>query len=153
MTYTTEITVNIPRDEFILKMNNVENFRHWQNGLVAAEHISGNPGELGAKMKLSYNFGNRKMQLIETITKMNLPLELHTLYHTKGMDNLQENYFERTSEGYTKWVCKSEFRPLNLRMRLFTLLMPGTFKKQTLKYMHDFKNFAEQEISITDEKN
>nr|WP_321236725.1 SRPBCC family protein [uncultured Psychroserpens sp.] len=148
MKYTTEIKVNVPLDEFIKKMDNVENIKHWQRGLVSAEHISGHPGELGAKMKLSYQFGKRKMDLIETITKRKFPKEFHANYTTKSMHNVQRNYFEKTSDGFTKWTSHSEFVPLNLVMRIMLIIMPSTFKKQSLKYMQDFKNFAENGTSV-----
>ena len=149
MKYTTEIKVNVPLHEFIKKMDNVENMKHWQSGLVSAEHISGDPGQLGAKMKLNYLFGKRKMEIIETITKRNFPNEFHTNYSTKTMHNVQQNYFEKTSDGFTKWTCQSEFMPLNFRMRIILFFMPRAFKKQTLNYMQDFKNFAENGTSVT----
>lgn len=148
MKYTTEIKVNIPLDEFIKKMDSVENMKHWQRGFIAAEHISGIPGELGSKMKLKYLFGKRKMHLIETITKRNFPREFHASYTTESMSNLQQNYFEKTNEGFTKWTSKSEFLPLNLVMRIMLFMMPRTFKKQSLKYMQDFKDFAENGTSV-----
>tara|TARA_R110000751_G_scaffold217199_2_gene320220 strand:- start:725 stop:1180 length:456 start_codon:yes stop_codon:yes gene_type:complete len=149
MKYTTEIKVNVPLDEFIKKMDNVDNMKHWQRGLVSAEHISGDLGQLGAKMKLNYKFGKRKMQIIETITKRNFPNEFHANYTTKSMHNVQQNYFEKTSEGFTKWTSKSEYVPLNFSMRLMLFFMPRTFKNQSQKYMQDFKNFAEKGISVT----
>lgn len=149
MKYTTEIKVNVPLDEFIKKMDNVDNMKHWQRGLVSAEHISGDLGQLGAKMKLNYKFGKRKMQIIETITKRNFPNEFHANYTTKSMHNVQQNYFEKTSEGFTKWTSKSEYVPLNFSMRLMLFFMPRTFKNQSQKYMQDFKNFAENGISVT----
>ena len=149
MKYTTEIKVNVPLDEFIKKMDNVDNMKHWQRGLVSAEHISGDLGQLGAKMKLNYKFGKRKMQIIETITKRNFPNEFHANYTTKSMHNVQQNYFEKTSEGVTKWTSKSEYVPLNFSMRLMLFFMPRTFKNQSQKYMQDFKNFAEKGISVT----
>ncbi|WP_298903542.1 SRPBCC family protein [uncultured Psychroserpens sp.] len=148
MKYITEIKVKVPLDEFIKKMDNVENMKHWQRGLVSAEHISGNPGELGAKIKLRYKFGRRNMELIETITKRNFPNEFHANYTSKSVHNVQRNYFEKTSDGFTKWTSKSEFLPLNLVMRIMLFLMPSSFKKQTLKYMQDFKNFAEEGTSV-----
>ena len=148
MKYSLEIIVNIPLEEFIRKFDNVENMKHWQRGLISAEHISGTPGEFGAKMKLTYKFGNRKMELIETITKRNLPHEFHGTYTANGVNNIQENYFEETNDGYTKWVSKSEFIPLSFMMKLMTLLMPRTFKKQSLTYMKDFKSFAEKGTSV-----
>ncbi|MGS2727831.1 SRPBCC family protein [Psychroserpens sp. BH13MA-6] len=148
MQYTTEIKVNVPLEEFIRKMDNVENMKHWQRGLVSAEHISGDPGQLGAKMQLNYKFGRRRMQLIETITKRNLPNEFHANYTTKSMHNIQKNFFEKTNDGFTKWTSKNEFLPLNLVMRILLYLMPSAFKKQSMKYMQDFKNFAEHGTSV-----
>ena len=148
MKYTTEIKVDIPLDEFIKKIDNVDNIKHWQFGLESVEHISGDPGQLGAKMKLNFQFGNRKMEIIETITKRNLPNEFHTNYTTKTMHNVQQNYYEKTTNGFTKWTTINEFVPLNFTMRLMLFFMPRTFKKQSLKYMQDFKNFAENGTSL-----
>ncbi len=144
MIYDTEIIVDIPIHEFVEKMDNVENRTYWQSGLISTEHISGVPGELGSKMKMNFKFGKRKMTILETITKRHLPNQLHATYVTKGMNNIQENYFTRTSNGFTRWLSKNEFSPLNFKMRLMTMLMPRVFKKQTLKYMQDFKTFAEK---------
>lgn len=148
MKYTTEIKVDVPLNEFIKKIDNSDNLKHWQRGLVSVEHISGDPGRLGAKMKLNFKFGNRKMEIIETITKRNLPFQFHCNYKTKTMRNVQENYYEKTSDGLTKWTSKSEYIPLNLSMRLMLFFMPNTFKKQSQKYMQDFKNFAENGTSV-----
>jgi len=149
MKYNLELTIDLPRDEVIKKMNNVDNMKHWQHGLTSAAHISGTPGEIGAKMQLNYKFGKREMQLIETITKQNFPDEFHATYTTKGVQNIQENIFKSTPDGNTKWVSNCEFIPTNFMMRLMTAIMPGVFKKQSKKYMDDFKNFAEKGTSVT----
>lgn len=148
MKYTIELIVKLPLEAFIKKFDNTDNIKHWQRGLVSTEHISGNPGRYGAKMKLTYKLGKREMELIETVTHRNLPHEFHGTYDAKGVHNIQENYFEETLEGYTKWTSISEFIPLGFTMRLMMLLMPGAFKKQSLQYMKDFKNFAEKGISV-----
>ena len=140
MKYTTEIKVNVPLDEFINKMDNVDNMKHWQRGLISAEHISGDLGQLGAKMKLTFLYGKRKMEIVETITKRNFPNEFHANYTTKTMHNVQQNYFEKTTNGFTKWTCDSAFMPLNFTMRIMLFFMPRAFKNQTLNYMQDFKN-------------
>jgi len=150
MKYNVELTIDLPRDEVIKKMDNVDNMKHWQRGLTSAEHISGTPGEVGAKMQLNYKFGKREMQLVETITKRNFPEEFHANYDTKGMHNAQQNFFEETSDGKTKWVSKCEFIPTGFMMKIMTTLMPGVFKKQSKKYMDDFKNFAENGKSVAD---
>ncbi len=148
MLYTTEIIVKVPLDVFVKKMNNIDNLKHWQKGLQSTEHISGNPGDLGSKIKLNYKFDKRKMEIIETITKSDFPNEFHATYTTKGMNNVQKNYFSETSDGHTKWTSVNEFTPLSFSMRVMLFLMPSAFKKQSIKYMRDFKNFAENGTSV-----
>jgi len=150
MKYTIETIIDLPRAEVIKKLDNMDNIKHWQRGLTSAEHLSGTPGEVGAKMKLSYQFGKRKMELIETILKYDFPEEFHATYDANGMHNIQKNYFTETPEGKTKWVSESEFVPTNFMMRMMTLLMPKMFKKQSQKYFDDFKNFAEKDISVAE---
>ncbi len=149
MKYRTEILIKKPLEEVIKKMDSSDNMKHWQDGLVSAEHISGTPGKFGAKMKLNYNFGKRKMELIETITKQNFPHEFHATYNTKGIRNIQQNYFESTEEGFTKWIAENKFEPTSFKMNAMLFLMPSAFKKQTKTYMVNFKNFVEQRIPIT----
>lgn len=148
MKYTIEIVIEKPINEVAKKMDSIENMKHWQEGLVSTEHISGTPGEFGAKMKLNYDFGNRKMELIETITKRNFPNEFHATFNTKGMHNIQQNYFESTDIGHTKWVSKNEFQPTTFAMSAMLFLMPRAFKKQTKKFMNNFKNFVENGTSV-----
>jgi len=148
MKYSTEITLNLPRAEVIKKLDNVDNMKHWQRGLVSAEHLDGIPGKIGAKMKLKYKLGNRRMELIETITKNNFPSEFHANYDTKGVHNIQKNYFKELPNGNTKWTSDVEFHFSSFMMRMMGLLMPGTFKKQSQKYLQDFKAFAENGDSV-----
>ena len=150
MKYTIETIIDLPRQEVINKLDSVDNIKHWQRGLVGVEHLSGTPGEVGAKMKLSYKFGKRQMDLVETITKRDFPAEFHATYDTKGMHNIQENFFEETPEGKTRWRTNSEFITSSFSLRLMTFLMPGAFKRQSKKYMSDFKNFAEKGVSVSD---
>lgn len=148
MKFITEIIIEKPLKDVVSKMDSTENMKHWQKGLISAEHISGIPGEFGAKMKLNYDFGKRKMELVETITKQNFPYEFHVTYDTKGVINIQQNYFESTANGYTKWICKNEFQPTTFAMNAMLFFMPKAFRKQTKTYMANFKNFAENGTSV-----
>ena len=147
MKYSTEIVVDVPREEFIKKMDDPENMKHWQQGLIGYEQLSANPGQEGSRMSLSYEMGRRKMDLVETIIKKNLPEEMHMTYDTKGVHNIQKNYF-REEDGSTRWISETEFQFSGLGMKPMGLLMPGAFKKQSLKYMQDFKAFAENGTSV-----
>lgn len=147
MQYNTEILIEKPISEVIKKLNSASNLKHWQEGLVSTAHISGIPNELGAKMRLNYEFGNRKMEIIETVTKQNFPTEFHATYTTKGMRNIQKNYY-KSENGFTNWTSINEFQPTNFMMSMMLFFMPGAFKKQTKAYMTNFKNFVEKGISV-----
>ena len=147
MKYTTDIVVNVPREEFIEKMEDPDNMKHWQRGLIGYEQLSANAGKEGSRMSLSYEMGKRKMDMVETIIKKNLPEEMHMTYDTKGVHNIQKNYFKEEG-GATRWISESEFQFSGFGMKLMGLLMPGAFKKQSLKYMEDFKAFAENGTSV-----
>ncbi|MFO7720004.1 MAG: SRPBCC family protein [Gillisia sp.] len=147
MKYSHEIIIQLPREEVISKMEKPENFKFWQKGFISYQHVSGNKGEVGCRSKLVYTMSGREIEMIETIIKSNLPKELHTTYETKGLYNIQKNYFEEESGNSTRWVSYTEFRFSGF-MKLIGKLMPGTFKKQSFQFMKDFKAFAEKGKSV-----
>ncbi|MEM1259333.1 MAG: SRPBCC family protein [Bacteroidota bacterium] len=147
MKYTTEVLIDLPREEFLKKLDNPENMKHWMRGLQSYEHLSGSPGSEGAQMNMKFKMGKRAMEMVETIIKKNLPEEFHTTYDTKGVHNIQKNYFKEEN-GKTRWISESEFQFEGFGMKLMAFLMPGAFKKQSRKYADDFKNFAEKGISV-----
>ncbi len=143
MKYTCEIEINLPREKVIELFDNPDNMRFWQPGFISFTPLSGTPGREGAKSRLMYKMGKREVEMIETITKRNLPEEFNGIYEAKGVFNVVNNRFVVLSPDKTKWMSESEFQ-LSGIMRLFGFLMPGAFKKQSYKYLVHFKEFAEQ---------
>ena len=148
MKYTTEITIDLPREKVIEKLDSAENMKHWQRGLKDYTFLSGTPGKEGATMRLSYSMGKRDMEMTETIIKNDFPSEFHATYDAKGVHNVQRNYFYEIDPNTTKWVSESEFHFKAFAMKVMGFLMPGAFKKQSKKYLVDFKNFAENGTSV-----
>lgn len=142
MKYTQEITIALPRSKFVNKLDNPENMKYWQRGLVNYKHLLGNPGDEGAQMELLYEMGKRKITMIETIIKRNLPYEFHATYNAKGVHNVQKNYFKEIDDNTTNWISETEFEFSGVMMKIMGFLMPGAFKKQSLQYLKDFKSFA-----------
>jgi len=112
-------------------------------GLQSFEHLSGTPGQPGAKSKLKFKMGKREIEMIETITVRNLPEEFSGTYEAKGVFNIVKNKFIPVGENKTKHIAESEFQFRGM-MKIMGILMPGAFKKQSMKYLNDFKIFAEQ---------
>lgn len=144
MKYTTEIEINQPVDKVVELFNNPDNMKEWMDGLQSFETISGTPGEVGAKAKLLYKMGKREIEMIETITKRNLPDEFTGTYEAKGVFNIVKNRFIPIGDNKTKYVTEQEFKFSGF-MKLMGMFMPGAFKKQSLKYMSAFNKFAENQ--------
>lgn len=143
MKYTTEIEINKPIEEVVGKFDNADNMSKWMEGLQSFEHLSGEPGQPGAKSKLKFKMGKREIEMIETISVRNLPDEFSGTYEAKGVYNIVRNKFVKLSENKTKYITEQEFEFKGF-MKIIAFLMPGAFKKQSLKYQTDFKNFVEK---------
>ena len=152
MKYTVSIEIALPRDEVIKKLDNQDHMKHWMRGLLDAELLSGEAGTEGARTNMRFKMGKREMEMVETIIKRNFPEEFHATYDTKGVHNIQRNYFiENDEKTKTTWKSDCEFQFASLGMKAMAFLMPGAFKKQSMKYAQDFKNFAEKGISVADQ--
>lgn len=142
MRYTTEVTINLSRERVIELFDDSENLKKWQDGLESFEHISGTPGQPGAKSKLHYKMGKREIDMIETITSRNLPDEFSGTYEATGVFNTMINHFHEDEPSKTRWVTDSEFKFSGIMM-IMAFFMRGSFRKQTQETMEAFKNFAE----------
>ena len=145
MNYTRDVTIDLPRDRVIELFDDADNLTKWQEGLQAFEHVSGEPGQPGAKSRLVYDHRGRRFELIETITERNLPDEFSAIYETEGVWNLMTNRFEEEGPDRTRWIAESEFRPQGLKMKLMAIILRPLFTSRTLKTLRDFKAFAEGE--------
>ncbi len=144
MKFTTEVTIDLPRQRVVELFDNPDNLAKWQNGLKVFEPVSGQPGMPGAKSRLLYDMGRREVEMVETITVRNLPDEFSGTYEAKGVWNEVKNFFHEAGPDKTRWVSENEFRFKGL-MALMGFLMPGAFRKESLKQMVAFKQFAERE--------
>lgn len=143
MKYTSEITINQPIDQVIALFDNSDNLAKWQPELVSFEHIHGEPRHLGAESKMKYKMGNREVEMIETITRRNLPEEFAATYQAPGVVNWVSNKFVKMDDDTTKWISENEFKFKGIMMSMMAFFMPGAFKKQSDKFMQQFKTFAE----------
>lgn len=141
MKYTSEITINLPRDRVIELFDNPDNMPKWQPGLQSFEHLSGVAGQSGATSRLKYKMDKREIEMIETITSRNLPDEFSGTYEANGVRNNVVNRFYNEGDK-TRWVAEHEFKFSGF-MNLMGWIMPGAFKKQTRQIMEQFKEFAE----------
>ena len=142
MQYQIETIINLPRERVIELFDSFENLKAWQEGLVSHEPISGEPGQAGAKTRLLYDMGRRRVEMVETIITRNMPDEFSATYDASGVHNIVRNFFYDEGET-TRWVLDTEFQFSGF-MRIMSFFMgSGTFRKQTRTTMEAFKQFAE----------
>jgi len=146
MKYSTNIAINKPIKETIELFDNPENMKHWQDGFISMELIEGENGKEGAKSLLKYEMGKRKIEMIETIIKRDLPHEFTATYEAKGVYNIVKNNFIKLNENKTTWISHNEFQFKGM-MKLMAIFMPGAFKKQSFNMMENFKRFTENNIN------
>jgi hypothetical protein len=142
MKYSLEIEIDRPIAKVVELFDNPENMSKWMNGLQSFEHISGMPGQPGAKSQLKFLVGKREIEMIETITTRNLPKEFTGTYEAKGVFNIVKNSFVPINTNKTLYVTDQEFQFSGF-MKLIAFLMPGSFKKESTKYLKTFKSFVE----------
>jgi hypothetical protein len=143
MKYTTEITIELPREKVIELFDSTENMFKWQDGLLSFDHIEGEPGQVGARSNMEYKSRKGKLVMTETITKRNFPDEFHASYKARGVYNEMYNYFTESSSQMTHWKTVSVFRFRGL-IALMAPFMKSAFTGSTQLNMERFKTFAEQ---------
>ena len=142
MKYTLEIEIARPVKVVGALIADPDNLQSWQPDLLEITHLEGIPGKEGSTTMLKYRMGKSVLEMKETILENRLPERFVSTYEAGKVWNKVENNFEAAPGGGTKWIFTSEFKCGGL-MKLMVFFMPGMFKKQSLKYMHQFKEFAE----------
>lgn len=142
MRYSFDIKIEKPLDVVIEKFKDEEGLKHWLYGFQKVEHISGIPGTKGAVSDFYFLHKKREMKMGETILEENLPKSIKFGYQSPMGYNEVETVFKPINESNLKLTSNNYFK-LEGMMKVFGWLMPGMFKKQSLKYMTNFKAYCE----------
>lgn len=162
MKYTVSIEIAMPREEVAQLLAEPAHMPKWLRGLVLHEPLNGIHGQVGTRSRVVMQFGQQEIEGTETITRRE-PADLReipkgSVVHfdrelvTEGMWSAVRDRLTEAGPDTTLWVSESEYRFNGLLMRLMGLLMPGTFRKQSLQYMQDFKAFAEHGKDVREGK-
>ncbi len=146
MKFTCQVEINLPKEQTVKLWKDPENLRHWQDGFERYEHISGTMDTVGSKGMLHYKIKGKPMELEETILESNLPHVMEGEYVHKHMTNRMRNTFQELGPEKTVWTAEIDYVRFNgLMMKLFALVGKGMFRKQTQKWLDQFKTFAESQ--------
>lgn len=142
--FTCTVDIDLPLQKVIELWDKPENLKYWQDGFQKMVHISGEEGRPGSKAEMFYIMNGREMILTETIVVNELPHEFTGYYESEKTQNTMENLFTELSPQSTRWEANINYTLLKgLIINLIVKLYPSMFKKQTQKWMDQFKAFAE----------
>jgi hypothetical protein len=125
---------------------NPDYLKEYQDGFIKKELVNGQKGAVGAVSKMYYKHGKHDMELIETITKNELPHSFEASYHHKHMDNTMKCNFVALDAHKTKYEFEYEYTRINWIMpKLIAILFPSMYRKPAEKWLRQFKEFAEKQ--------
>lgn len=144
MRITETIVIDKPIEEVWEAFDDPERMTVWQPTLARFEHISGEPGQPGAKSKLVYEEGKRTIEMTETVLERG-PHHLSGIYEVGGSVAATTNRVDNTFEdlaGSTRWEVVSEFQFTGME-RFIMAFMKRMFAKRTRQDMQRFKEMVE----------
>ena len=148
MNFSCSVEINVQRDFMVELMAEKNNFPHWQPEFRSVESVDGTPGQSGTKTLMKYQSGKHNFELIETIRTNNLPDEIIGEYETPGTCwNTMHSVFSSLAENRTLWETEIEYKFHGFMIKVMAKIMPGMFRKQTQKYLDNFKAFAEERFA------
>ena len=142
MKVVTSLDLDRSREQVWEKFDSFENLKLWQPTLIKHEHISGEPGQIGAVTLLTYDEDGREIVLEETITQRIAMEEFCAVYEAGSVTNTIRNQFADLSGNRTRWTLESDFQFRGL-YRLMSIFMGGSLRKQTEETMRMFQQFVE----------
>ena len=142
--------MDVSREKVGKLFGDPDNLAKWQPGFQSIEPMDVDPEIPHKRYRLNYVNGKRKIVMIESVEVDALPDEYTAKYEAPGMEMRVKNRFEELGPEKTRWITDNEAQTSGFLMRLVGFLMPGCFKKESYKYMVNFKAFAETGADVRD---
>jgi hypothetical protein len=144
MIYTVSNTIKAPHGVITDKFSDPDGLKHWMPGLEKAELLEGTLGKVGARTNLHFIHKEKPMVIEETILEENMPNQIKFAYKSSMGYNEVEMKFEVIDDNSVTQINNSLFEFKGF-MKIMAPLMKGLFKKQSMKYMTAFKEYAEKQ--------
>ena len=71
---------------------------------MSQERLEGEPGQVGTRTRLLHKMGRREVEMLETVTRRDLPEVFIATYEAKGVWNEANNRFSEQGTNRTNWV-------------------------------------------------
>lgn len=147
MHYVVEIEIDLPRERVFELLVDPDHRSKWQVGLTDAALLEGSPGQVGARSRLVFGEGKRKMEMVEEIIESTPPEKLTCTYAAKQVDNVVAIRLVEVNAGKTRLISENDFKFSGF-MRVIGFIAKGAFPRQSRKYLQNFKASAEDGADV-----
>jgi uncharacterized protein YndB with AHSA1/START domain len=144
MKYSVSIDIDAPRQRVSDLLQDVDSLKEWLPDLVSHKQVKGEPGQVGAVAEMKVRMGKKEIDMTETVLLSKPPETYSATYEAQKVWNRVDNTLTALDNNRTRWTMDCEFRCGGF-LWLIALLMPSAFRKQSLKDMQRFKDFAERQ--------
>lgn len=144
MKFSCSTSVHLSKDQTIALYYDQEHFDKWQDGFKEKKLLEGVVSEVGSKSEILFDQNGRKLELIETILENKLPEYFVGQYDHIHMTNTMKTTFKELRNGGTEITNEIHYTKFHSTIPwLMAKIFPSMFKRQTQKWLDQFKSFAE----------
>jgi hypothetical protein len=146
MKYTCEVIINLPKDKTVSLFLDPDHYSKWQDGFISYTPADKTDKKINYDAIYRYEVMNGKkiIDLEERILNNLLPDSIEGTYSTEDMGNSMKSIFIKVAENQTKYISEVEYYYFNgFIPKMMSIFMKRMFKKQSQKWMSQFKSFAE----------
>jgi uncharacterized membrane protein len=148
MKFELSIEIDQPPSVVYDFMMDPENLHLWLTNFVRMEHLSGEPGEPGAKAKHVYDERGRHVEMVETIISNVENQEMIADYESEYFDMRVSNYLEPKDDHKTLLSIVTEMEMKSFVMKLVGRLFKGQSEKRLAADMERLKDAIEELTEI-----
>ncbi|MDC0737352.1 SRPBCC family protein [Cognatishimia sp. SS12] len=141
MNYSVEMEIDLHRDRVVEMLTTHDTRRRWQPGFVGHVPLDGTPGTVGATTQLTFQVGEQRFHMIETILDRDLPRSFTVSYVSMQSASISRNRFTDVDGGRTLWTVDMQMK-LQGTYKLMSMLSKNTFRAQTEALMRSFADYA-----------
>ena len=144
MKYSCEVLIDVKKDVCIQLWFDESRLIDWQDGFQSKKWIDGKAYAVNSKADIVFEQNGRRLELLEHVLENQLPDFYLGEYIHKHMTNTQKVIFKAIESDKTLIITEVDYSQFNgIMPRLMAFLFPGLFRKQSQKWLDQFKTMAE----------
>ena len=144
MKFQNKIKINKPLPEVYEFLNDPKNLSKWMDNLEKLEHVSGEPGQPGAKSLQHYNEDGRRIVVEQEVVSNIENQEISNNLSVMGIDMQIKQSLEDNGDGSTTIINNTEMTSTNFLMRFFNWLNKSKLKKRYDENLNRLKKALER---------